>query len=468
MPAIPRFVIAGAHSGAGKTSVALAVVAGLTRRGLRVQTFKVGPDFLDPGHLAAVSGRPCYNLDGWMCDRRYVAQLFRRVTADADVAVIEGVMGLFDGASMHDIQGSTAEIAAWLQAPVMLVVDTGGMAGSLAAVAAGFTGFEKDVHVAGVVANFCGSRRHGRGLARALAARPQLPPLVGAVPAGALPHLPSRHLGLVSADPAGRLCAGTAAALADAAESCIDLDRICSLGSRVPSLRSLPARRARSLPMPCRLAVARDRAFHFYYQDLFDELAARGCDIIFFSPLEDRTVPDGSDGLYLGGGYPEEFAAQLSANTSMRQSIGELAASGRPLYAECGGLIYLSRSLTTLDGACHPMLGLLPADTRMLPKRKFLGYVQAKIESPSLWGLPGERLRGHEFHYSELTTDPGNEDGWQTVYRLNRRRKRERVLEGYQCGNILASYVHLHLAGHPAAMDRFLNQCIETKQGGIQ
>lgn len=468
MPGIPRFVIAGANSGAGKTSITLAVVAGLARRALKVQTFKVGPDFLDPGHLAAVSGRPCYNLDGWMCDRGYVEQLFRRTTADADVAVIEGVMGLFDGANMHDIRGSTAEIAAWLQAPVMLVIDASGMAGSLAAVAAGFAGFEKNVYVAGVVANFCGSRRHGEGLARALAARPQLPPLVGGVPAGALPHLPSRHLGLVSADPGGRLPDDTAAALADAAESHIDLDRMCRLGTRAPLPGSFHAPGVTRLSAPLQLAVARDRAFHFYYQDLFDELTARGCDIVFFSPLEDSMLPEGSDALYLGGGYPEEFAARLSANTSMQQSIREWLASGRPLYAECGGLIYLSRSLTTLDGTRHPMLGLLPADTRMLPKCKFLGYVQVDIERPSLWGRPGERLRGHEFHYSELSTDPAGRDDWQTVYRLNRRRRRDSVHEGYQCGNILASYVHLHLAGHPSAMDRFLHRCIEAKRGRIQ
>lgn len=468
MAAVPRFVIAGVHSGVGKTSVTLAVVAALARRGLKVQTFKVGPDFLDPGHLAAASGRPCYNLDGWMCDRGYVERLFNRVAANADVAVIEGVMGLFDGAAMENMRGSTAEMAAWLQAPVMLVVDASGMAGSLAAVVAGFSGFEQTVHVAGVVANFCGSRQHGEGLARALGAWPHLPPLLGALPSGALPHMPSRHLGLVSADPLGSPSARLMLNAALAAECYIELDRMMQLGRRAPPLSATAAPPLAKSLKPVRLAVARDRAFHFYYQDFFDELSTRGCDIVFFSPLEDSRLPEKTDALYLGGGYPEEFAARLSANDAMRESIRAFAASGRPLYAECGGLIYLSRSLTALDGACYPLLNILPVETRMLPKRKFLGYVEATIDRPCLWGLPGDRLRGHEFHYSELTADPAGASQWQAAYRLTRRRTGDRDLEGYGCGRILASYVHLHLAGHPGALDHFINQCIEAQKGSIQ
>jgi cobyrinic acid a,c-diamide synthase len=290
-------------------------VAALARRGLKVQTFKVGPDFLDPGHLAAVSGRPCYNLDGWMCERDYVERLFGRVAAQADVAVIEGVMGMFDGAAPDNITGSTAQMAAWLDAPVMLVVNAHGMAGSLAAVAAGFAGLEPSVRVAGVVANFCGSARHGEGLARSLAARPGLPPLVGAVPRGALPPLASRHLGLVSADPAGRLCPKPPPVwpmppkntwIWTGCSAWPGRRRHCkwiSHGRRTPS-------------GGIRLAVARDEAFHFYYQDLFDALTARGCEIVFFSPLADRQLPQHTDALYLGGGYPEAAAAALSANAA--------------------------------------------------------------------------------------------------------------------------------------------------------
>jgi cobyrinic acid a,c-diamide synthase len=438
------------------------VVAALTRRGLKVHTFKVGPDFLDPGHLAAASGRPCYNLDGWMCERTYVEGLFTGVAADADVAVIEGVMGLFDGAAPDRLAGSTAEVAAWLQAPVVLVVNTHGMAGSLAAVAAGFAGLEPDVRVSGVVANFCGSARHIEGLARCLAARPELPPLVGALPRGSLPRIESRHLGLVSADPGGRLSAGRAAWLADAAESHIDLDRVLRLAGQAPPL-DVGAAPAAAPAAGIRVAVARDAAFHFYYQDLFDALAARGCEVVFFSPLADEALPQHTDALYIGGGYPEAFAALLSANRSMLQSIRDFAATGKPLYAECGGLIYLSRGITTLDHKAHCLLGILPVHTRMLPEKKFLGYVEVKIAADCLWGAPGDVLRGHEFHYSEPASDPAGEIGWQTAYALNRRRSGAAAAEGYRRGNILASYVHLHLAGRTRAVEHFINVAKESR-----
>ena len=459
---IPRIVIAGTNSGAGKTSITLAVVAALVRRDLKVQTFKVGPDFLDTGHLAAASGRPCYNLDGWMCERAYVEHLFRRVAAEADVAVIEGVMGLFDGAVPDRMTGSTAEVAAWLDAPIILVVNAHGMAGSLAAVAAGFAGLEPDVHVAGVVANFCGSAQHIAGLARSLSARSGVPPLVGAVPRGALPRIASRHLGLVSADPAGRFCPVDASQLADAAENHIDLDRMLRLAGQAPPMIVDPPGAA-APAAGIRLAVARDNAFHFYYQDLFDALTARGCEIVFFSPLSDEKLPEHTDALYIGGGYPEVFAASLSANRTMLKSIRDLAETGRPLYAECGGLIYLSRGITTLDGKDYPLLGLLPSHTRMLPEKKFLGYVEVKIKDACLWGASGDILKGHEFHYSELISDPVGEDGWQSIYELNRRRSGAVADEGFQRGQILASYVHLHLAGRPRALDHFIYAAKERR-----
>jgi cobyrinic acid a,c-diamide synthase len=423
----------------------------------------VGPDFLDPGHLAAVSGRPCYNLDGWMCERDYVERLFGRVAARADVAVIEGVMGMFDGAAPDNITGSTAQMAAWLDAPVILVVNAHGMSGSLAAVVAGFSGLQPGIRVAGVVANFCGSARHGEGLARTLAAHPGLPPLVGAVPRGALPRLASRHLGLVSADPAGRLCVQTAARMADAAEKYMDPGRIIRLAGQAPSLEVDIPQTETTPSDGIRLAVARDEAFHFYYQDLFDALAARGCEIVFFSPLADPELPQHTDALYLGGGYPEAAAAALSANYGMLRSIRGFAAAGRPLYAECGGLIYLSRGITTLDANRYPLLALLPAYTRMLPDKNFLGYVEVQLKGPCLWGATGDTIRGHEFHYSELISDPVAEDGWQSVYRLNRRRGGVVADEGFQRGNILASYAHLHLAGRPRAMDYFINVAKEGR-----
>ncbi len=307
----PRIVIGGTESGAGKTSLTLALVAALRRRGTRVQTFKVGPDFLDPSYLAIASGRPCYNLDGWMMGRDYVERLVARATADADIAVIEGVMGLFDGADPDSLEGSTAEIASWLKAPVILVADVYGMARSLAAVVKGFATFERKVRVAGVIANHCGSVRHGIMLAEALQAS-RLPPMVAAVPRGALPELPSRHLGLVTAD-SRNLPPETLEALADAFEHYSALSEIVNMARSAPFLYVEAPERKR-IAERVRLGVAHDTAFHFYYRDLLDDLEDSGCSIVRFSPVADRNLPDGLDAIYIGGGYPEEVAAELSAN----------------------------------------------------------------------------------------------------------------------------------------------------------
>jgi cobyrinic acid a,c-diamide synthase len=456
---IPRIVIAGTHSGVGKTSLSLALVSALKRRGLKVQTFKTGPDFLDPTYLALASGRPCYNLDGWMTGSRdYVCRLFGRVSENADLAVIEGVMGLFDGADPATIEGSTAEIAKWLQAPVLLIANAHGLGRSLAAMVKGYAVFEPGVNLAGVVANQCGSEEHAEGLALSLQAS-SLPPLLGAIPRGGFPKLPSRHLGLVTADTA-HLAPASLDALAHALEEHTSWEDILRLARSAPLLEiSAPERKA--VPKRLRLAVARDRAFHFYYQDLFDELESSGCELIPFSPVEDQRLP-GCDALYIGGGYPEEQAAALSANKPMLEAIRQLALLNRPIYGECGGLMYLAKSLRTGDGREYPMVGLLPAATRMLHRKKALGYVEITLKEDSLWGAKGTILRGHEFHYSELSTDPAGMAGWQARYTLRRRRAESVRDEGFQRGRVLVSYVHLHLASHPEAVRFFIDHCGEN------
>ena len=490
--ACPTLVIAGTSSGVGKTSFTLALARALSRRGLKVQTFKVGPDFLDPTYLALASGRPCYNLDGWMAGPDHCRRLFARAAADADCALIEGVMGLFDGADAAGSEGSTAEIARWLDAPVLLVANVHGMGRSFAALVRGFATFEPGLRFAGAVANCCGSERHAAWLSDSLRAA-GLPPLLGAIPRGAFPELASRHLGLVTAD-RGQLPESLLDALADA------LERHCPTGALFPGMR-LKGTRA-EVPPACeerretgdprqmslfpetdaaeasgpaaasaagkpesapprgrlRIGVARDAAFHFYYQDLFDDLTAAGCDLLFFSPLADGRLPEGLSGLYLGGGYPELHAPELSANGAMLAAIRAYAASGRPLYAECGGLMYLSRGIEAA-GRFTPLVGLLPARTRMLPGRKALGYVEVVLSEDSLWGRRGEVLRGHEFHYSALIDDPASDPAWRKVYTLRRRRTAAAEAEGYQNGAILASYLHLHYASRPAAIARFLERC---------
>ncbi|MHB8910419.1 MAG: cobyrinate a,c-diamide synthase [Syntrophales bacterium] len=475
MPHCPTLVIAGTQSASGKTSLTLALARALARRGLRVQTFKAGPDFLDPTYLALASGRPCYNLDGWMTGQSHVRGLFDRAITDADVALVEGVMGLFDGADAVTDEGSTAEIARWLDAPILLVANVHGMGRSIAALVKGFTGFAEGLRFAGIVANHCGSASHAALLADSLRAA-GLPPLVGAIPRGAFPELAHRHLGLVTAD-RGRLPEALLDALADVLESRL------LLGALFPELRERMAagspadartgqrpgekearhpaageKEPERPPARLKIGVARDAAFHFYYRDLFDALAAAGCETLFFSPLADRRLPEGISGLYLGGGYPEAHAGTLAANGEMLAAIRSWADSGRPLYAECGGLMYLSRGLEA-EAGFFPFLGILPARTRMLAGKKALGYVEITLTADSLWGRSGEVFRGHEFHYSELIDDPAADATWRTVYALRRRRSGVLEAEGFQKGAILASYTHLAYASHPAAIEHFLQEC---------
>lgn len=453
-------VIAGTQSGVGKTSVTIALAYALRKRGLAVQTYKVGPDFLDPSYLAVASGRPCYNLDGWMMGRSYVERLFYRTSQSADICIVEGVMGMFDGADPTGSEGSTAEIAHWLNAPVILIADAHGLARSFAAVVKGFADFDPTVKVAGAIANRCGSADHASLLDQALRSS-DLPPLIGGIPLHALPELQSRHLGLVTAD-TERLPAAILTGLADGLENNVSFDMILELAAEAPPLRTVTPEedyQKRNLS----IGIAYDAAFHFYYQDLFDELERRGCALKFFSPLADRRLPDGIDALYIGGGYPEELAAALAANNEMLADVIRFSGSGRPVYAECGGLMYLCRSLEDRRGERHSMAGLIPAETRMLDRIKRLGYVEAVMERDSLWGKKGAAVRGHEFHYSELTGNPAESGEWRSAYSQKWRSRGNITREGFQRGPVLASYTHLHLASHPEAVDYFLSVCRDIK-----
>jgi cobyrinic acid a,c-diamide synthase len=455
---IPRIVVAGTQSGVGKTSITLALVAAFRRRGLRVQTFKVGPDFLDPSYLTIASGRPCYTLDGWMTDPAYILRLFERTTRDADLAVVEGVMGLFDGADPATSEGSTAEIGRLLQAPVLLVVNAHGMARSIAALVKGYGEFDPQLRVAGVLANHSGSARHREWISASLASA-ALPPLLGAIPRGVFPNLPSRHLGLVTADQ-HNLSAAILDELAAVMDRQVHLEQILDEARKTPPL-SFPDPSSETRPSSAAvpIGVARDQAFHFYYQDNLDELTHQGGLLVPFSPLADAHLPSGLKALYFGGGYPEEEARALSENHSLLEDVRRFAASGRPVYAECGGLMYLTRGIETREGKKYPLVGLLPAWTRMLDRLKTLGYVEVHLTRDTLLGTAGNTLRGHEFHYSELLEDPIRDGQWASAYELKRRGSSAGELEGFQHRQVLASYVHLHWASRPAAVAAFINHC---------
>lgn len=435
----PALVIAGTGSGVGKTSLALGLARALSGRGLRVQPAKVGPDYLDPTHLAAAAGRPCWNLDPWMMGWDYVRGLL--AAADADLLLIEGAMGLYDGANAEDDAGSTAELARRLGIPVWLIDEARGRGRSFATGILGFVRAPGAPRISGIIANRCGSERHRALLADALRSL-ALPPLLAALPEGALPELPSRHLGLRAADAATPI-----AAMAEAVAARLD-PALALQHAAPPDLPPPAAAPAPAAPRPApTLAMACDEACSFAYADLWPALERAGVRVVRCSPLADAALPD-ADGLYLPGGYPELHAARLAANTRFLAALRAFAASGRPVFAECGGLMLLSQGIELADGGRCAMAGVLPAWTRMLPRRRALGYAEVVLQRDHWLGPAGSRLRGHEFHYSELVAPPA---GWEPLFAVEGRRG-ERGQDGWCRGAVLASYVHLHLPSQPAAL----------------
>ena len=450
-------VIAGVHSGVGKTTVALGLMAALRRRGLLVQPFKVGPDFIDPGHHAQAAGRESANLDGWMLAASENLKIFHRHCRGAEIALVEGVMGLFDGYDGSSDAGSTAQMAKWLGLPTVLIVDARAMARSAAAVVHGLATFDPDLKLAGVIFNRVGSERHLAYLRQAMA---QVP---GVVCLGGLPRqeslaIPERHLGLVTAAE-HPLTESYFQELAETMEKHLDLEVLLEMMPIIPQVEA-KADPAPELTARVRLGVARDQAFCFYYPENFAYLRRFGAELVPFSPLHDVRLPDNLDGLYLGGGYPEVFARELSANSEILNTIKEMAVAGLPVYGECGGLMYLSQGLTSLAGERTPMAGVLPLEVRMLPRLKSLGYRQVTLEADCLLGPAGSQGRGHEFHYSEIITEV---PGLAKAYRLADRLGEVRLTEGYCRYRTLASYVHLHFGSNPDLAGNFVAYCQRYK-----
>ncbi|BAS29326.1 cobyrinate a,c-diamide synthase [Limnochorda pilosa] len=468
-----RLVVAGTHSGVGKTTVAVGLMAALARRGLAVQGFKVGPDFIDPSYHRAATGRPVWNLDTWMAGEAGVRRAFDRATFGASVAVVEGVMGLYDGAGPTDDRGSTAAVARLLDAPVLLVLDGSALARSAAAVVRGFQTFapggHPGLHLAGVVANRVAGAGHLRLLREAIEAYTGVPLLGGLAREEAL-RLPERHLGLVPAPE--RPATGTfLELLAGRVEAGLDVDRILALARSAPPLcpwdepveerlcreeppRGVPRRPSHPTgpaPQPqVRIALARDEAFSFYYEENLDRLQEAGAELLPFSPMRDDALPGGCGAVYLGGGYPELFARELAGNRSMRASLQHAASRGMPILAECGGLLYLCRELVDFQGRRYPMVGLVRGTARMQERLAALGYVEVEGTGSSFLLEPGEVARGHVFHHSVF--EP--EGTLLPPYRI--RNRRDPGAAGHAVGNLLASYVHLHFASNPRLAPRLV------------
>lgn len=446
MSAFHAFCLAAARSGEGKTAVAVALMRALVRRGLAVQGCKCGPDYIDPTFHALATGRPACNLDTWMMGEDGVRAQWRACAADADAAVCEGVMGLLDGRAPDDLSGSTLDCARVLGLPVLLVVDARGMAASLAALVDGFRrqAARHGVRLAGVIANRAGSARH-TALLRAALDRDGLPPLLGALPRHEACRIPERQLGLL---PAAETACDTAWTdrLAALAEDHLDMERLLAL-TRQP--RPLPLPRPAAAGRRRRLAMARDEAFCFYYRANEEALRTRGWELVPFSPLRDTALPEGAEALYLGGGYPEAFAARLAANTAMRAAIRDFAAAGGEIYAECGGYMYLCTELEAATGGHGlegerrrwPMCGVLEATARMEGGLRSLGYREARFTDSAPLDLPLRSCRGHEFHWSHIELHRAYAPLYTVTDRTGPRP------EGVRDGNVRAGYVHLYWGG---------------------
>ncbi len=424
-------------------------MASFRQRGKVVAPFKVGPDYIDPGHHAAVCGRPSNNLDSWFCTAEQVRDCFARGAYGADLAIAEGVMGLYDGVSGGSEEGSSAQIAKLLGLPVLLIVDARAQARSFAALVKGFCDFDPQLRIAGVIANRVGSAGHAQILQEAVDSTPGLPPLLGWLPRTEHIALPERHLGLVTAED---LQGDHAQKLADWVSQHLDLEQLLSLAKSRVVAQSEEADESRESLV--KIGIARDQAFSFYYPENLRLLRQAGAELVEFSPLHDRQLPAGLDGLYFGGGYPELHAAQLVKNRSLRQQVREFAAAGGPIYAECGGFMYLC---SAIDG--QAMCGIFPGEAKMLSRRRALGYRQVELAAETLLGPVGTQVRGHEFHYSDVEMPQQIE----RCYRLSRRAGEQLPTEGCRLKNVLGSYVHLHFGSNPQVVENFVNFCLNPK-----
>ena len=457
--ALKAVVIAGTVSGVGKTTIATGLMGALSRRKLKVQPFKAGPDYIDPTYHTWATGVPSRNLDTWMLSHQAVVELFTRAAKGKDIAVIEGVMGLYDGRSSTSDEGSTAELAKLLGAPVLLVVDCRKGARSVAAMVAGYKDFDSLLRLGGVILNGIGSEAHLKFCQEAIEHYTGIK-VVGYLPRRDDLVLPERHLGLIPIveEPANQAFLDNLIAQIESTFNIPEILRVAEQAviHETEPLLFPPLKK----PAVVSIAVARDKAFSFYYQDSLDLLEAWGAEIAPFSPMEDTSLPKGVSGIYLGGGFPELYAEQLAANIPMKTAIMEAVRREMPVYAECGGLMYLGESISDLKGKDHSMVGALPVSTCIDKPHLNLGYrtVQALADGPVL--RQGEIARGHEFHWSvlqEKSAIPPN------AYRITDRDGR---IEGFQQGNLLASYIHFHLGALPSMAARLTDCCLRFRESG--
>lgn len=449
-------MIAGTSSGAGKTTVTLGLMAAFHTRGHIVQGFKCGPDYIDPAYHTAVTGRPSRNLDSWMMDRQIVRDVYARGAVGADLSILEGVMGYFDGRDPLTDEGSSADLSHLLDCPVLLVVNCASMARSAAAIVKGFQAMDKAGNIAGVIANRVGSDSHYQIVKAAIEQECGLP-VVGYLKKNTEVAIPERHLGLVPSVERGELDE-LFHTLGELISATIDLDRIWKMAETNDIKEKKSSIFTKKKPAAVKIAVARDAAFNFYYEENLELLEANGAELSFFSPLADEPVPQDAAGLYMGGGFPEEFATRLAENRKVKESIRRAVESGLPVLAECGGFMYLTQSIEDTDGHIYPMAGIIPGKVKMQKKLAALGYRELTGLRPNFVLPVGEKARGHEFHYSTFLLGDPLPTAWQAAGR------RGTKAEGFLYNNVAASYIHFHFASAPEMAGRFVEACENYKK----
>tara|TARA_A100001037_G_C15144127_1_gene635383 strand:- start:2056 stop:3420 length:1365 start_codon:yes stop_codon:yes gene_type:complete len=446
------FVLAGVKSGVGKTTIATGIMSALTRSGFNVQPFKAGPDYIDPSYHSSVCNNVSRNLDSWMLDESVIVELYNRSASKADISIVEGVMGLFDGHSNLNEYGSTAHVSKLLKLPVVLIADASKVARSVAAEILGFKLFDPEVNIEGVILNGINSERHLEFC------KPQIEETTGIPVLGYMPRKPEliqpeRHLGLIPTIE-GTIANNWIESLVEQIKATIDLDMLLKISQKASLAKSnsqiFPQE---SLEPSVKIAIAQDRAFNFYYQDSLDLLSAWGAELIPFSPIEDPELPSNIDGIYMGGGFPEVYAEELSSNKSMITSIVGASRKNIPIYAECGGLMYLGRNIISATGTSLPMAGIFQYQSMMKNAQLTLGYrqIESQIQTPIL--QTNQSTKGHEFHWSYLNKKTTEMEG---LYKISNQSNR---IEGFNINKTYATYIHIHLASNPKLAQNFINFC---------
>ncbi len=453
--AIPRILIAAAQSGSGKTTIVTGIIAALKRRGFRVCACKTGPDYIDPGYHRLAGAERSLNLDTWMTDSSVMTALFSEAAECCDIAVIEGVMGLYDG-GLNGVS-SSAEIAKMLSSPVLLVIDSKSMGDSAAAVALGFREYDREVDLQGVILNRLGSDNH-RNIITSAMERLGIP-VLGAIKRDEKLNIPERQLGLTPAEESRNL--DIIALMRETVENGLNLDAIIEAARAAAPLSVPPMPACDPFAQGVKIAVAHDEAFSFYYPESLSALSKRGAELVFFSPLKDDSLPE-ADGLILGGGFPELFACGLSANIKMKESIVAAANAGMPIFAECGGFMYLTDSIRTLQGDEFKMVGLIPGKCFINDKLQTVGYVEAEALTDTAICPIGTVIRGHEFHFSSF--EPDRPEAFPWAFSFTRRRTGAVYPGGCSSGNLLASYLHLNFAGNGRLAEGFLRKAMVYRE----